>query len=79
MLRNLKRLYLVFDFVLVAYMISVKDGLPKDGQRVLCKEQLTGRYSEFELYYYRAGIGFVYNIADDDPYANVTHWKELPE
>ena len=60
-------------------MISVKDGLPKDGQRVLCKETIASGCSEFELYYYREGIGFVYNLVDDDPYANITHWTELPE
>lgn len=79
MLRLINRFYLVFNFFLVAYVISVKDALPSDGQRVLCKEQLTDRYSDFELYYYRASIGFVYNLFDDDPYANVTHWQSLPD
>jgi hypothetical protein len=53
---------------------------PADNQRVICLEDYSpvGRaYRGIDLYYYRAGIGFVANPGDDDPYGMITHWLPL--
>ena len=61
---------------------SVCAALPIDGQRVLCWEDFTSigkKWQGAEVFYYRAGIGFVNLPDDDDAYGCITHWMLLPD
>ena len=60
--------------------VSVKDRWPADLEQVLCLENYSRvghSYQGVDVYYFRAGIGFVADVTDDDAYGCITHWMSL--
>jgi hypothetical protein len=60
--------------------VAVDSFLPEDGQSVVAIQDLTWRENGkiwSDVYFYRAGIGFVRRQTDDDAYGFITYWMPL--